>query len=134
MVGNPYQQYTQIRINTASSEELVVMLYDGAVKFCNKAKVAIDNKNMEMANNNLNKVQAIMDELILGLNHELGGQIADNLLRIYDYLKRRTIEANTKKSIEIIDEIITLVRDLRETWVEAMKLAKKKDLREANEG
>lgn len=126
MVGNPYQQYTQIKINTATPEELVVMLYDGAIKFCNKAKVAIENKKMEMAHNDLNRVQAIIDELILGLDYERGGQIADNLLHIYDYLKRRAIEANTKKSIEIIDEIINLIKDLRETWSEAMKLAKKK--------
>ncbi len=126
-MNNPYQQYTKVKISTAAPEELVMMLYDGAVKFSNKAKNAIENKKIEEANNNLARVEAIIDELMLGLDYEQGGQIADNYLHIYDYLKRRVIEANVKKNIEVIDEVVGIIRDLRQTWGEAMKIAKKKE-------
>lgn len=115
---NPYKQYKQTSVETASPEKLIIMLYDGAVKFLNQAKVGMGSGNIEETNIALKKTQDIISELMLGLNME-AGEIARNLFNLYDYFQRRLVEANTKKDINLIDEILGYLVELRDTWVEA---------------
>ena len=124
MMPNPYAQYRQTQVQTAAPEQLIVMLYDGAIKFCLQAKECIANKDMSGANAALIRVQDIISELRFSVNDD-AGEIAKQLSMLYDYLYRRALDANLGKDVAIIDEIVNMVRDLRSTWVEAIMLARR---------
>jgi flagellar protein FliS len=126
MMNNPYQQYKQTAINTARPEDLVLMLYEGGIKFINKAVIAINDKNVQEAHACIKRTEDIVEQLMLGLDFKRGGQIATDLEALYDYMKRRLIEANIKKDISILEEMLGMFRDFRETWMQAIKLAKTK--------
>lgn len=113
---NPYNQYKQTQITTANQGKLIVMLYDGAIKFLN---IALDNmspKTYDVVNNNIIKAQDIITELLLSLNMEEGGEISQNLFNLYMYFKRQLLEANIKKDAELIKHVVKLLKDLREAW------------------
>ena len=118
MQANPYKQYRQTAVETASPERLIIMLYEGAVKFINQAKISMHEENIEETNKALIKAQDIISELMIGLNME-AGEIAQNLYNLYDYFKQRLVEANTKKDDAILDEILGHLVELRDTWIEA---------------
>lgn len=118
MQANPYEQYRQTAVETASPERLIIMLYDGAVKFISQAKISMNEGNIEETNKALFKTQDIISELMIGLNME-AGEIAQNLYNLYDYFQRRLVEANTKKDAGILDEVLGHLLELRETWVAA---------------
>ena len=122
MVANPYAAYQNNAVTTASPQELTLMLYDGALKFIRLAKLAIDQGNPDLKNINIQKTQAIFQELRLTLNKEIA--ISANLDSLYDYLWRRLVDANVKNDTTIIDEVLDFTTELRDTWKEAMKLAK----------
>lgn len=123
MMPNPYAKYRQTQIQTAPPEQLVLMLYDGAIKFCLRAEEYIQQNDMTAANAALIRVQEIISELQLAVNPE-AGEIAEQLALLYDYLYRRALDANLQKDVDIIAEIVTLVRDLRATWAQAIDLAR----------
>ncbi len=85
------------------------------------AKLGIEQKNIETANNNLIKVQNIIQELKLSLDMKAGGDLSETLDALYEYMLRRLIEANMKKDIKIISEVQKNLEELREAWVEAVK-------------
>lgn len=122
MVSNPYATYQTNSVTTASPQELTLMLYDGALKFIRLAKLAITQGNVDLKNTNIQKTQAIIRELRLTLNKEIA--ISANLDSLYDYLWRRLVDANVKNDEAILDEVLEFVTELRDTWKEAMKLAK----------
>lgn len=122
-MGNPAQAYQSNSVNTANPSELTLMLYNGAIKFIKQTKSAILEKNMPKANEYNIRVQDIISELIITLNRDIS--ISDQLIALYDYMQRRMIEANTQKSIEILDEVEGLFVQFRDTWKEAIVLAKK---------
>lgn len=128
MINNPYQRYKQTSINTATPQELVIMLYDGGIKFINQGKLHINENKLDKANDSIYKAQLVLDELMSGLDMEKGGEIAKHLNLLYDYMKRRLIEANIKKDIEVLDEIEKMFKELKETWKEAMIIAKRGNL------
>lgn len=103
---------------TASPEELVMMLYNGIIRFVNEAKQAIDDKNIERAHNSITRAQDIVLELMSTLDMQY--DISKNLYSIYEYLSRRLIEANLKKDKVALDEVESLVSDLKDTWGKAM--------------
>jgi len=117
---NPYESYRQTRISTASQGQLILMLYDGAVKFLNLANEAIPKKEFMTANTNIIKSQNIITELMVSLNMEVG-EIAKNLYSLYDYMNRRLIQANIKKDPKIINEVKGMLLELREVWDQAIK-------------
>jgi flagellar protein FliS len=119
---NPYQTYQTNQIMLAKPEELTLHLYNGAVKFAQQAKSAMEERQIEKANELLIKVQAIISELMSTLNMEY--PIAQSLMSLYDYMKRRLIECNIKKEIAILQEIEDMLVELRNTWAQAMKQAK----------
>ena len=119
-VTNPYKQYSQNKVMTATPGELTLMLYDGIIKFAKRAKVAIEQKNIKEANENLVRTQNIIRELMLSLktNYEVGMQ----LHQLYDFMLNHLIEANIRKDTKYVDEVIELAQDLHDTWKEAIKL------------
>lgn len=122
MTNNPYAKIKNTAIMTASPQELTLMLYDGAIKFGNQAILAIENKDMENANGFIKRVEDIIIELRSTLDMKY--DIANNLDLMYDYIYRRLVEGNMKKDKEILIEAIDLIRELRNTWKEAIKIAK----------
>jgi flagellar protein FliS len=118
---NQPESYRKTQIDTASPETLILMLYDGALRFMGQAEEAFTQKNLESISNQLLKVQAIFAELMSALNKEQGGEIAVNLERLYLFFLEKLSEANVKKDPEPMRQIKPMVEDLRNTWVEAMK-------------
>jgi flagellar protein FliS len=118
MQTTPYQRYQQTQAQTASPTQLVVMLYEGLVRFCSAADAAMRARDIEGAHENLVKAQAIVAELAGSLNYQQGGDIATNLGRLYDYCHRRLVEANVRKDTSIVVEVRTLMSDMLSTWRE----------------
>lgn len=116
---NPYAQYNQNRILTASPAELTLMLYEGAIKFCNIAIMAIEKEDIEKANINIIKAQRIIEEFRATLDMKY--PVAQDFERVYVYLQRRLIEANMSKDKEILEEVNTHLRSMRDTWKEVMR-------------
>ena len=128
---NPYlKQYQQTEVQTASPEKLLIMLYDGAIQFLNKAKVGITNKNIEETHNNIVGAQKIISEFMNTLDINVGGEVARNLYGLYEYLHYRLIQANIKKDIDMVDEVLIHLKDLKQTWEEAIKIASRERLQE----
>jgi len=121
LAQNPYAQYQQAQIETAPREQLLLMLYDGAIRFANIAKKAIEDKDFQVANTHCMKVQNILTELMVTLDMEVGGELAQNLFDLYDYMNRRTMEANLQKDTQPLDEIMMHLKELRMAWAQAAK-------------
>ena len=126
------KQYKKNSIETASKEQILIMLYDGAIQFLNKAKIAIANKEIENAHNNLISAQNILHEFINSMDREVAPQLAENLISLYEYFIRRLVQANIKKEIEPIDEVLKYLKSLKATWEQAIILAQKEELEKAN--
>jgi flagellar protein FliS len=122
--NNAYNVYKNNSVNFASKEQLLLMLLDGSVKFTKIAKQAMIDKDIKRAHENLVKTQNIYYELITSLDVNKGGEWAQNLMAIYSFIVDKLVEANMKKSIEIVDEVMPLIEEVRETWNEAYKLSK----------
>lgn len=114
--------YRQTAIQSTPPEKLVVMLYDGAIRFLHLAKEAFTNGNHEGTNTNLLKAQDIISELMVTLNMDY--EISHNLFRLYDYFNHRLIQANIHKNQEPVDEVLGYLTDLRAAWAQAGILAK----------
>lgn len=117
---NAYAAYENSKIVTASPAELTLMLYDGAIKFCNIAITAVEKKDVEKANNNIIKVEKIITEFQNTLNTKY--QVAEDFDNVYDYLQQRLFEANIKKDKDILEEVLKHLRVMRDTWKEVMSL------------
>ncbi|MDX1958890.1 MAG: flagellar export chaperone FliS [Leptospiraceae bacterium] len=114
--------YKSNEISTVSQGRLIVMLYEGAIRFLNIAIDCAGNpKKYDTASNNIIKAQEIVNELMISLNMEQGGKVAEDLLAIYVYFKTRLIEANMKKDVKILREIVKLMSELKVSWEEIEK-------------
>lgn len=120
--NNAYQQYQNNSVYTASPQELTLMLYNGLVKFLKIAHQGIEEKNIEKANNNILRAQDIITEFMSTLDMQY--EVSNGLMAIYDYMTRRLVEANLEKNNSIVEEVIGYAEELRDTWAQAMKLAK----------
>lgn len=121
---NPYQQYKENAILTASPEELVLMLYNGIIRFIDEAKTALQKKDYVETNAEIQRAQDIITELMLTL--DMNYDISKNLYNLYDYMLRRLIDANVKKDIEILDEVRGFAVELRDTWSLALQKVREK--------
>lgn len=121
--ANPYNAYKQNSVNMASKEQLLLMLVDGAVKYTKIAKIAIEKKDIPRAHTELVRVQDIFTELMATLDMNSGG-FAQDLFNLYDFIKNKLAEANMRKDIKIIDEVLPLIEDVKEMWHEVAKKAK----------
>ncbi|MCU0845990.1 MAG: flagellar export chaperone FliS [Spirochaetes bacterium] len=113
---NPYDQYKRTEINTANQGKLIVMLYDGAIKFLNIAMENMEPRTYDVVNTNIIKAQDIITELLLSLNVSEGGEISKSLMSLYLYFKKRLLEANVQKDAEILKEVLLHLRELRAAW------------------
>lgn len=116
------QAYQTNSVNTANPGELTLMLYNGALKFLKQSKASIAEKKWEKANEYNMRVQNIVGELMITLDENY--PVAKQMLSLYEYVQSRLIEANIKKEISILDEIEGLLTQFRDTWKQAMILAK----------
>lgn len=116
---NAYAQYTNSKVLTATPAELTLMLYDGAIRFCNVAEMAVEAKDVQKAHNNIIKVQKIVDYLRQTLDMKY--PVAEDFERIYSYLSSRLIQANLKKDLEILREVNAHLHEVRDTWKEVMR-------------
>ncbi|WP_186429877.1 flagellar export chaperone FliS [Clostridium sp. BSD9I1] len=122
--NNAYNAYKTNSVNFASKEQLLLMLVDGAVKFAKIGRQGIEERNITKAHSNLVKTQDIFYELMATLDVSQAGEWGQNLMNIYDFIVRKLTEANIKKDVKIVDEIIPLIEDIRDTWNETYKLSK----------
>lgn len=121
--NNPMQIYKTNQMTTATPAELTLMLYEGAIKFIKRSKLAIENRQIEQAHQNIQRVQDILTELIVSLNRDI--PISNDFLKMYEYMQTRLLEANIQKSIEILDEVEDFFVQFRDTWKQVMELTRK---------
>ena len=120
---NPFAEYTQNKILTASPAEVTLMLYEGAIKFCNIAIIAIENGEIEKAHVNIKKTQRIIEEFRNTLDHKY--EVAKEFDKIYVYILQRLLDANMTKDKSILEEVNMHLRSVRDTWKEVMKRCNK---------
>jgi flagellar protein FliS len=121
--ANPYNAYKQNSVNMASKEQLLLMLVDGAVKYTKIARLAIIQKDIPRAHQELIRVQDIFTELMATMDKSVGNYMQD-LYNLYDFIKKELSKANIKKDIEIIDTVLPVIEEIRDTWHEVAKKAK----------
>lgn len=117
---NPWKAYRQVATQTAPPGQLVLMLYDGAIRFLERALTGFDltdpgERNLTI-NNNLNRAMDIVRELNVCLDTEAGGQLASTLRDLYSYMERRLLESNLKKHRAGADEVVGQLKELRDAW------------------
>jgi flagellar protein FliS len=122
--GSLSQQYREIHLVSSTPEETVLMLYDGAIRFLKEAAKEIAEKNITAKLRLLEKVEKILDYLQACLDMEKGGEIAENLHRLYDYVLVRLTEANLYNDVAKIEEIANLLGTVREGWAGICKPTK----------
>lgn len=119
-----YQQtYQEQQVLTASPQQLLLMLYDGAIRFLKIGRKAQLAGDTEKSHQNLVRAQKIIAEFMGSLDLELGGEAAQNLLQLYEYLHHQLVQANLKKEIALIDEVLGHLSELRKTWAQAIAIA-----------
>jgi flagellar protein FliS len=118
---NPYDKYKKNSITTATPAKLVLMLYEGAIKYLKFSLDFIDKKDLPNSNNNLIRAQKIIQELIYSLDMEKGKDLSSNLFKLYDYMVYQLIQANIKKDKNKINEVINMLEELKKSWEEMMK-------------
>ena len=126
MVNNPYQQYSQQykqqSVMSMTAVEMLTALYDAAMKDFELAKIANEKNDIQGVNKNLQKVQAIFRYLRANLDFKY--DISKNLDQLYEYFLNVAIQANIKKDFSQVDEVITMIKELRDTYVQADKIAR----------
>jgi len=123
--NKPWDSYRRVAAQTASPGQLVLMLFDGSLNFLEKAKTGFDYQDPLLFNqtisNNIIRAQAIIHELNATLNMKEGGEVAVNFRRLYNYFYRRLGQANRTKKKEPIEEIISLLRVMRDSWAQMLR-------------
>lgn len=122
LAKDPYKNYQQNAIMSAGPEELTTMLYNRLVKDMKLAQEQVVNKDYQSANNSMCHAQDIISHLMNTLNTNL--EVGKNLEIMYDYMNRRLLEANIKKDVTILQEITGHAEEIRDTWVQAVKLSR----------
>ena len=125
LAKNPYAAYNNNKVLTATPAELTLMLYDGAINFCNIAIMAVEDNEIEKAHINITKVKDIIVEFQSTLDYKY--PVAEDFNNVYKYLKFRLHEANMNKDADMLREVLEHLRTMRNTWKEVMdanKLAK----------
>ncbi len=122
MAMNAANAYKQTNIATASPAELTLMLYDGAIKFCNIAIMALEKGDLEKCNENIKKAKKIIVEFRSTLDFRY--EVANDFDRVYDYIYWVLTDANVKKDKALLEEGLGRIREMRDTWKEVMKKSK----------
>jgi flagellar secretion chaperone FliS len=121
LINSPYQKYQQASVQSSTPGQLLIMLYEGAIRFTRAGIEGIQSRNYEMANQNLKKAQSVVHELIAALNRDFA--LSNDLLRIYEYMLHQLIQANVRKNTKPAEEVLGYLTELCETWKQAAKLS-----------
>ncbi len=116
------RQYLQAQVETASPTRLIILLYDGAIRFCSLAMDAMKRKNLHEQNENLIKAQRILSELMGSLDQKVGGEVSENLLRLYTFMLDSLIRANMEDDPATVQSVMQMLTELRETWEEVDRI------------
>jgi flagellar protein FliS len=117
-------QYKNNQVYSASPEQIMIMLYDGAIRFLTQAMQGIEEGNIELKNHGIQQAMAIVMEFRNTLDHNIGGEIATNLDALYDYMIREMTQANIKKDRQKLQAVQNMLCDLRDTGKEAIVIAR----------
>lgn len=119
---NPYQKYMQQSVTTMTPGQLLIALYDKMILELNKAVIFIEDKDIPKAHNSLTRAGEIVDALdsVLKVKYE----ISDNLASLYQYFREKILEANMKKDVDIIKEILPMIQEIRDAYAEAVKVTR----------
>ncbi len=120
---NPFEQYKKTSVNTMTKGELLILLFDEAIKKLNQSKLLMEHNDYENANISLEKVRNIFNYLIATLDDKY--QISRELTDMYMFFNTEIIKATSMKSTKHIDDILPIIKDLRNTWTEADTIARK---------
>jgi flagellar protein FliS len=115
-------QYQRTQVETASPARLIVLLYDGAIRFCIQGIEAMSQGQLERQNTNLTNAQRIIAELMGSLKRDVGGEATENLFRIYLHMMEQLVYANLYDRKELVEAVLPMLYDLRETWVEVERI------------
>jgi flagellar secretion chaperone FliS len=135
------QNYLRTKVLTATPEQLQLMLYDGAIRFCEQARLGLEQKNYEQSYNGLSRAQKIISELTGSLKHALAPELCGKLAALYNFVYMKLVEANVHHEIKSLDEALSILRYQRETWMmlldqlgktKAASIATKIDMPEPN--
>ena len=118
---NMAQQYNRNKILTATPAELTLLLYEGAIKFCNIAQVAIEKNDTEKAHTNIVKAEMIIEELQSTLNRKY--PVAEDFDNVYKYIYSLLVDAYMKIDSQVLDQALVELRGMRDTWKEVMAKA-----------
>ena len=120
MYSNGFNAYKNNSVNLASKEQLLLMLVDGAVKFAKRGRLAIEEKNIKVAHDSLIRTQDIFTELRVTLDTS-AGEWAEQMFKVYGFINEKLFEANIKKDVKVMDEVIPLIEEVRDIWHEAQR-------------
>ena len=118
--SNAQTVYLTTMINTASREQLLLITYEIGIRACRTAEAALSSSDTEEANQSLQKAQEVLRELMVTLNMEKGGEMAEGLMKLYDYMHLLLVEANVSKSAEKVAIVRGMLEELKGTWEEAI--------------
>lgn len=118
-IKKPYQTYKNNAVNTASSGELTLMLYNGCIKFIKQAMKDMENGNTEAKNANIQKAQNIIKELMVTLDPNV--EISQQIMPLYEYILHQLKEANVKNDPAFLEEALNYVSEFRDTWKQVIK-------------
>ena len=125
-MANPYnkyiKQYQTNNITTATPEKIMIMLFDGAVQFLQKAKIAIDEKNLQERSTNIESARKIIRELMRTIDLENGNDVSKSLFRLYNRMAMKLIKANVSKNVHLIDEVIEDLTNIRWGFQKAIEI------------
>lgn len=120
MYTQGYNVYKNNSVTYASKNQLLLMLVDGAVKFSKIARQAIEDKDIKKAHENITKAEDIFTELRVSIDQS-AGEWAVNMFNIYGFINEKLYQANISKDVKVMDEVIPLIEEVRDTWYEADK-------------
>ncbi|HVT89561.1 MAG TPA: flagellar export chaperone FliS [Tepidisphaeraceae bacterium] len=142
MTNQQTQSYLRTRVFTATPEQLQLMLYDGAIRYGEQARIALEKKDFEQSFDLLSRAQKIIAELTACLKHDVSPQLCGKLASLYNFVYRKLIEANVEHTLKPLDEALDILRYQRQTWqllldqlgkTKAAAAASKLDLPQPNE-
>lgn len=113
--------YLEVQVQTASKEQLLLMLYDGALRFAEQAQRSIEAREIEASHNALVRVKAIVVELMCSLDKRVGEELYSNLTGLYNFVYMRLVQANFHKDMKALTEAVDILKTLRATWAEAIQ-------------
>lgn len=121
MIKSPYEKYRQSSVQTSTPAQLLLMMYDGAIRFVKMGVEGIKEQDFQKANTFLNKTQSIVNELIVTLDYSF--DVSKSLSSLYEYINYLLIQANIKKEAAPAEEALGYLVELRQTWAQAAKMA-----------